>query len=61
MAKLMRVQIYDHSKFNVFLDTVFAKTLLKGLLEAKVDPKSNVSNFIRENNTVAKANREARK
>ena len=61
VARLMRQQVFDHAKFNVFLDSVFGRTLLKGLLEANVDPKSNVSNFIRENNTYSKATREARK
>jgi hypothetical protein len=60
IAKLMRLQVFDHIKFNVFLDSVFGKTLLKGLLEAQVDPKGKVSSFIREHNTYPKAMRNAR-
>jgi hypothetical protein len=54
----MRRQVFDHKKFDVFLDSVFGRTLLKGLLGANA--MGTVSSFIREHNTYPRAVRNAR-
>lgn len=58
ISKSVRRQVFDHKKFDVFLDSVFGRTLLKGIIMA--DPTGRVSSFIRDNNTHPKALRSAR-
>ena len=58
ISKQVRRQVFDHKNFDVFLDSVFGRTLLKGLLGA--DPMGTVSSYIREHKTYPKAVRNAR-